>query len=120
MIGHVDDAGRALVTLHLRSSEHSVSSPITIWIDTAFDGELVLPTALISDLGLMQSAAVQATLADGSTTVLESFHCVVDWFGTPRRIEAIANDGRFPLLGVGLLRGRRLVIDFVAGTVELT
>jgi hypothetical protein len=51
--------------------------------------------------------------------MLESFACVLNWFGESRPVEVIANDGEFPLLGVGLLLGHRLVIDYMQSTVTI-
>ena len=108
MNGYVDDAGRALLDLEVRASASSAASLLTVWIDTAFTGELVVSRKLIESLALPQSAAVMAGLADGSQVVLETFTCVLDWFGTTRSVEVIANDGQFPLLGVGLLQDEDL------------
>jgi hypothetical protein len=36
----------------------------------------------------------------------------VDWFGEWHPVEVIANDSEYPLLGVGLLIGHRLAIDY--------
>lgn len=77
----------------------------------------MIPKATVAELGLAQSAAIRATLADGSEIVLESFDCVVDWFGKSLKVGAIANEGRFPLLGIGLLRDRKLLIDYAALTL---
>ena len=117
MKGIVDEAGRSLLTLKVRS--HSDTSDLVVWVDTAFDGELVVPLTEIQRLGLQQTAAVQATLADGTNVVLETYGCEIDWFGAWREIEVIANEGRFPLLGVGLLIGRKLAIDYRANDLVL-
>lgn len=119
MTGYVDDAGRALLDLHVQASTDSTDAPLTVWIDTAFTGELVVPRNLIQSLGLPQSAAVLAGLADGSQVVLETFTCILDWFGSERSIEVVANDGQFPLLGFGLLQDRRLTIDYPQRTLEI-
>jgi len=42
----------------------------------------------------------------------------IDWFG-PRAIEVIANDGAFPRIGVGLLNGRELTINYSTQIVTL-
>ena len=59
-------------------------------------------------------------LADGSRVVLDSFVCYLDWFGGMYRTQAVATDAAYPLLGTQLLAGRRLLVDYAAGTVELT
>lgn len=112
MIGEVDESGRALLNLRIRATQDAEPGELVVWVDTAFDGELVVPQDVITNLELSQSAAVKATLADGTDVVLESFDCWVEWFGQWRQVEVIANQGRLPLLGVGLLQGRKLTVDY--------
>ncbi len=119
MRGQVDDAGRALLTLSVKPIAGSGAVDLVVWVDTAFDGELVVPLNAIHALELPQSAAVQATLADGTAVVLDTFDCEIAWFGQWRRIEVIANEGRLPLLGIGLLRGRKLTVDYETNVLEL-
>jgi predicted aspartyl protease len=117
--GLVDESGRALLIVHLRPTADRPGSDLSVWIDTAFSGELVLSRAEIASRNLPQSSVVRAKLADGSQVLLESFSCVLDWFGGSRTVEVIANDGEFPLLGIGLLQDRRLVIDYPARTINM-
>ena len=119
MNGIVDDFGRALVQIAIRPSQDSESTTIDAWIDTAFNGELVIPRPMIDAAQLQQTAGIDARLADGSTVTLESFTCLLNWFGEDLPIEVIANDGEYPLLGIGLLASHRLVVDYNASTVEI-
>ncbi len=119
MNGKVDDCGRALLGLNIRATEAHEPVGLTVWIDTAFTGELVIPRSIIDSMGMPQSAAVTAGLADGKQVVLESYSCVIEWFGGLRTIEVIGNDGQFPLLGVGLLRERRLEVDYRSRSLVL-
>jgi len=119
MKGEVDDAGRALIVLRVRSSADADSTELAAWVDTAFTGELVVPRRAIERMGLWQSAAVMAGLADGTQVVLETYSCIVEWFGQERVVEVVGNDGQFPLLGVGLLRDRRLDIDYRSRTLSI-
>ena len=119
MNGHVDSAGRALVRLRLTSAATATTMDIEAWVDTGFTGELVLPQDQIAALGLQRSAVVTAELGDGSATVLEVYSCLIEWFGHVQQIEVIANTGTSPLLGVGLLRGHRLTIDYASGTLTI-
>ena len=112
MNGEVDSSGRALLALDVRSSDNAEPVKVTAWVDTAFTGELVIPLDTIRSLGLQQSAAVKAGLADGTEVVLETYSCLIDWFGDSHQVEVIANDGQCPLLGVGLLHDRRLTVDY--------
>jgi clan AA aspartic protease len=108
--GRIDDDGRALVDIALRSEASSLR--VEAWIDTGFTGELTLPSSLIAALRLRQSAKVTGILADGSAVVLPTYSCILTWFGADRDVEVIANSGQFPLLGVGLLLDHQLTINY--------
>ena len=112
MNGLVDEFGRALLNLKIRSTGNEDPFEFTVWVDTAFNGELVVPHAMIESLGLEQSGGILARLADGNEVTLESYACILDWFGDQRAVEVIANNGQVPLLGIGLLIGHRLVVDY--------
>ncbi len=43
MKGHVDNIGRALVIALVRPSDAAAIREIQVWIDTGFNGDLVLP-----------------------------------------------------------------------------
>ena len=117
MNGEVDSSGRALLTLRVRTRSESPATEWTVWIDTAFTGQLVVPLRTIDQIGLRKSAAITAGLADGSSVVLETYSCLLDWFGEPQMAEVIASDGECPLLGVELLLGHRLEVDYRSRTV---
>lgn len=92
---------------------------ITFWIDTAFNGGLVVPRAQIDDLGLREASSTPATLADGSTVDLPTYSCHIEWFGNEYRTQVVANDGAFPLLGTMLLTGRNPEIGYGHKGVKL-
>ena len=79
----------------------------------------MIPRRIIEAAELEQTAGIEAKLADGNAVMLESFTCFLNWFGEDRAVEAIANDGEFPLLGIGLLVGHRLVVDYTQLTVPI-
>lgn len=117
MNGIVDNGGRALLEIAVRRLSDSEDRVFSTWIDTGFTGELVLPSSIIAELALLQSATVNAVLADGSTVTMQTYTCFVQWFDRIRRIEVVASTGDFPLLGVGLLRGHELRIDYRSNAV---
>lgn len=119
MNGEVDHADRAMIFLTIRPFHNAEAVRLAVWVDTAFTGDLVVPRKVIEELGLRQSAAVTAGLADGTQVVLETYSCVVEWFGGPKTVEVVGNDGKIPLLGIGLLRDRRLEIDYRSRTVAI-
>lgn len=112
MKGIVDSGGRSLLSVVLRTSKPSTETKIEVWIDTGFTGDLVVPQSTIDSLGLRQSGTIDAVLADGSQTELSTYSCAIKWFGGERNLEVIANAGEFPLLGVGMLLGLELRIDY--------
>lgn len=71
MNGRVDSFGRALVTVSLRASDVAVTHEVQAWIDTGFNGDLVLTQQQIDDLGLPESGTVKAILADGSEIIVQ-------------------------------------------------
>lgn len=112
MIGHVDDHNRALIDVSVRRTSHSQGSGVLAWIDTAFDGHLVFPMSLIKKHKLESLVDTEAILADGRKVTLETFVCYLDWFGKVIPLQVIANDGKLPLLGTGLLENRVLHVDY--------
>lgn len=119
MNGSVDDTGRALLSVALQRSAGGAESTFDAWIDTGFIGDLVLPRELVESLGLPEGYSIRAVLADGSETQVKTYRGELDWFGHRRIAEVVINDGQFPLLGVGLLRGHKLTIDYTARTLTL-
>ena len=113
MIGKVDDRNRALIDVEVRRTPNSQGTRVTAWIDTAFDGHLVFPLPLIKELDLPSLVDTEAILADGRKVVLETFVCHVNWFGELIPLQVIANDGKLPLLGTGLLENHVLHVDYV-------
>ena len=119
MTGRVDGQLRALLRVPLAASRAGPRQEVEAWVDTAFNGGLALPRALADGLGLPQEASTDAVLADGRTVTVEMFGCYFDWFGGTYHTQVVAGDAAHPLLGTQLLSGRRLTIDYAAGTVEL-
>lgn len=89
------------------------AAPVTLWIDTAFDGYVVFPQLMIDQLGLVSLNTTEAMLADGSKVTLPTYLCFMDWFGNTIPLEVVANDGNYPLLGTALLDQRVLHIDYI-------
>ena len=58
MRGEVDEAGRELLTLSVRPSSAGQASDLVVWVDTAFDGELVAPLDAIREMETLIVAEV--------------------------------------------------------------
>lgn len=117
--GRIDSSGRALLRVSVKAAEQSTPIELEAWIDTGFTGELVLPQDLIASLHLKQSGTVSAELGDGSAVVMETYHCLVAWFGRDQAIEVVGNSGSLPLLGIGLMRDHKLTIDYLGGSLSI-
>ena len=90
------------MTVSSRASNVAGTHEVRAWIDTGFNGELVLPKNQIDDLERWPSGTLKANLADGSVVAVQRDTCLIDWFGDERELDVVANDGAYPLLGVGL------------------
>jgi predicted aspartyl protease len=91
--GFVDAKLRALVRVPVSPSRDGKREEIVVWIDTAFNGALVLPRPKIAELGFVKESSAEAVLADGNFVELETFACFVDWFGKSYETQIVANDG---------------------------
>jgi clan AA aspartic protease len=88
--------------------------PLQAVIDTGFNAELALPTAVVAALGLEMVGREDALLADGSVRLFDYFAAVIDWDGKPRRVVVLAADSG-PLIGMAMLDGCELTIQAVPG-----
>jgi clan AA aspartic protease len=118
MIGLVDCAGNAIVTVQVRGP-HGATADILAIVDTGFNDWLTLSRLQIEAIGLPFREEVRYTLADGSERVSALFASEVEWLGRWRRILIAAMEGG-PLLGMAMLRGCFLSIAVVdGGRVEI-
>ena len=120
MTGVVDEQLRAWIRVPVSASQSGSREELQAWIDTGFNGALTIPRAQIASLGLQHRSSLDAVLADGRTVTVETFVCVLDWFGNTYQSQVVASDGAHPLLGTQLLAGRRLTVDYAARAVELS
>ena len=119
MMGKVDDQSRALVPIRIGQGDNENRKEVLAWVDTAFNGTLVIPKSQIDELELPVESSAEAVLADGTIVQLETFGCSVEWFGKTYDTQVVPNDGVFALLGTMLLANRRLEIDYAAMTVKI-
>lgn len=119
MIGHVDRQGRAMLKVSMGPSKTAARHELDVWIDTGFNGDLVLSQRQIEEMGLPHSGTAKAVLADGSRVSLKVHVCIIHWFGELRELNVVANDGEIPLLGVGLLAGHDLHVSYRSFEVRI-
>ena len=116
----IDNENRALVEVSVASNAKGKRENIGAWIDTAFDGHLVMPKSEIERLGLHVLADTDAVLADGTTVRLRCYYCVVDWLDQPIPVQVAENAGILPLIGTALLSMVDLRINYRTGACTLT
>lgn len=111
--GQVNAYREAVVLLPIRNPQGRERA-IEAVIDTGFNGYLTLPPDIIAELGLPFRRNGRAVLGDGSAVTFDIHEAVLFWDGRFRRIPVDAADTE-PLLGVGLLYGHELSIQFIEG-----
>ena len=92
---------------------------VTCIIDTGFEGDICLPTALAVRLGLELTGETEVELADGTVKKQLVFGGSVRFLGQTRKIGILISDSEDALLGTALLADCRLTIDFPTGKVKL-
>lgn len=119
MKGFVDEELRALIDIQIGGLPNGQKSTVAVWIDTAFNGGLVLPLQVIVKLGLKEYSSTPAILADGQHVELPTYTCYLEWFGKEYRTQIVANDGTNPLLGTMLLDGHDLANSYKERSLTL-
>jgi clan AA aspartic protease len=106
----------------IQVSIHNVTGQphdVEVVIDTAYNGFLTLPPALVSALGLVVKAQQRVLLADGSIQQVNFYEAVVLWDGQAVTVD-VDEINAPPLLGTALLQGHELQVKFeVGGTVSI-
>ena len=119
MKGFVDADLRALVEVVIAASPGGEMQQLQAWIDTAFNGGLVIPHSQIERLGLREATSTRAVLADGNQVDLPTYTCYLEWFGGIYRTQVVANEGHYALLGTMLLAERDLTVSYRRRTVAI-
>lgn len=73
MKGIVDNELRALIEVSIGNARGGGKSAIMVWVDTAFNGGLVLPRQVIANLNLSEYSSTSAVLADGQQVELPTY-----------------------------------------------
>ena len=112
MTGWVDANLEARLALRLRgpSGEEEVETVI----DTGFTDYLLVSSAMLERLGTAIDGQTEAILGDGSEVQFDIHPVEVLWGVEWRTVRAFAGEGG-ALVGVSLLAGCRLTIDFLPG-----
>ena len=119
IIGSVNTNREAVIQIAVLSDSKRIKAIRSV-IDTGYTGDLMLPRAIVNELGLSLQAIQDATLGDGSLTTFEMYAGSVIWDGQARRVEVNASETEC-LVGMGLLEEYKLEIDGrPGGMVKIT
>jgi clan AA aspartic protease len=108
-----------LISIQVGATNVNETHELLAWVDTAFNGSLVIPKSKIETLGLVQESSAEAILADGNKVALETYGCRVKWFGKSYDTQVFVNESEYALLGTILLEGHRLEIDYENRVVSI-
>ncbi len=84
---------------------------ISVVVDTGFNGEFMLPKALLEELGFRYSMESEAELADGSVVETTLYSGKIRWFGEERTVQVVATGSEEGLMGTEMLFGVTLFMD---------
>ena len=117
--GTVNLLRRPEIEIVLINSEGQQQS-IEAHLDTGFTGDLTLPMVAIARLNLSLTGNSSFRTGRGELTRFDLYEATISWQGNQRTINVLASEV-FPLVGVGLLWGNNLSVDFRhGGDVSIT
>ena len=102
--------GLPFVALSMTGKAGSIESVECI-VDTAFNGELKLPSYLLSQLSYFSPGFRRIILADGSERDSPFVLVLLDWEEEERVTEVLVTESGNPLIGTGLLMEHLLTIE---------
>lgn len=109
ILGNVNTNREAIIQIAVLSDSKQIKSVRAV-IDTGYTGDLMLPRAIVNELGLTLRGIQDAILGDGSLKIFEMYAGSVIWDGQIRRVEVNASETEF-LVGMGLVEEYKLEID---------
>lgn len=80
-------------------------------VDTGFDGYVMLSQADINRLRLREMGQTTYRTADGQIHEGRVYQGRIEWMGNATAVAIDSTDGDFALIGMGLLRSVRLVME---------
>lgn len=83
-------------------------------VDTAYEGDIELPLAIIRRIGARYVGKRPVLLADRTPKVSEWYVATIEWHGEVREVEVDVLEGH-PLLGNYLLDGNLLQVENTPG-----
>lgn len=111
--GHINEHGLPMISMHLGGQDWRAC------IDTGFNGDLELPTALQSKLMCRPLGRSLSILAGGQSLVEDAFLVELEFDGRVRTAEVTFAPGNEILIGTLFLSEYCLTIDFPKKLVQL-
>jgi predicted aspartyl protease len=119
ILGVVNGDREAVIQIVLMGAEKRLKS-LPVVIDTGFTGYLMIPEALVMELGWVYRGVQEAILGDGSSCDFEVYVGSMIWDGQVRSVEVNACKSGM-LVGMGLLEGWKLEVEGKpGGEVKIT
>ncbi|WP_309741505.1 MULTISPECIES: clan AA aspartic protease [unclassified Chamaesiphon] len=109
MFGRVNQQREAILKLIIIGDGNSKIAVDAV-IDTGFNGDLILPIEIVSELGLVPQGYQKATLGDGSISQFRVYVATVIWDGERKLVEVNSATAGI-LIGMGLLEGYKLEVN---------
>ncbi|MCY7337167.1 MAG: clan AA aspartic protease [Chamaesiphon sp.] len=109
MFGRVNQQREAILKLVIIGDGNSKIAVDAV-IDTGFNGDLILPIEIVSELGLVPQGYQKATLGDGTISQFRVYATTVIWDGDRRLVEVNSATAGI-LIGMGLLEGYKLEVN---------
>lgn len=111
MFGRVNQQREAILKLVIIGNENNKIAVDAV-IDTGFNGDLILPIEIVSELGLIPQGYQKATLGDGTISQFRVYAAMALWDGERRLVE-INSATTGILIGMGLLEGYKLEVNAI-------
>jgi clan AA aspartic protease len=109
MFGRVNQQREAILKLVIIGDGNSKIAVDAV-IDTGFNGDLILPIEIVSELGLVPQGYQKATLGDGTISQFRVYAATVIWDGERKLVEVNSATTGI-LIGMGLLDGYKLEVN---------
>ena len=109
MFGRVNQQREAILKLVIIGDENNKIAVDAV-IDTGFNGDLILPIQIVSELGLVPQGYQKATLGDGTISQFRVYAGTVIWDGDRKLVEVNSATTGI-LIGMGLLDGYKLEVN---------
>jgi len=116
--GYFDELNRPRLTINVIGGR--ARAKLDALIDTGFDGSLCLPLSIAVQLGLELTGVTYVEFADGTMRRELTFMGRVGFGKFEGKVEILLTESEDTLIGLELLKGSRLEIDFKQRKLKIT